>query len=56
MKTIKNGASVKRVDDVTAEQFVKMGWKYCPKSVWKELNKNKATARNNRKKKKKNEK
>ena len=31
MKTIKNGASVQRVDDKTAEQFIKMGWKYCPK-------------------------
>jgi DNA modification methylase len=50
MKTIQNGASVQRVDDKTAEQFIKMGWKYCPKSVWKEMNKNKATSRKSRKK------
>ena len=37
MKTITNGVIVKRCDDVTAAQNVKKGWKYCPKSEWKKL-------------------
>ena len=37
MKTITNGTIVKRVDDVTAQENVKKGWQYCPKSSWKVL-------------------
>ncbi len=35
MKTITNGVITKRVDDVTAQDNIKKGWKYCPKSSWK---------------------
>ena len=37
MKTITNGVIVKRCDNITAAQNVKKGWKYCPKSEWKKL-------------------
>tara|TARA_Y100000310_G_scaffold123189_1_gene121951 strand:+ start:356 stop:601 length:246 start_codon:yes stop_codon:yes gene_type:complete len=41
MKTIKKGKKVERRDDTTAEIMVKeLGWKYCPKSEWKEGQKN----------------
>jgi len=35
MKTIKKEAQIKRVQDSEAELFVKRGWTYCGKSVWK---------------------
>jgi hypothetical protein len=36
MKRIKKGSEVKRVSDKIAEKLVSEGWKYCPKSVWKQ--------------------
>ena len=36
MKTIKKGKIVKRASDEDAAQQVKSGWKYCPKSEWRE--------------------
>jgi hypothetical protein len=36
MKTISKEGKVRRVDDETAEQKVKAGWNYAPKSLWKE--------------------
>jgi len=36
MKTIKKGKIIKRASDEDAEQQVKSGWKYCPKSEWRE--------------------
>lgn len=38
MKTVQKGDDVKRVKDEEAELFVKSrGYKYVPKSVWKEI-------------------
>jgi len=36
MKTIKKGEQLKRVSDKDAMFFVKNGWEYCPKNLWKE--------------------
>ena len=36
MKTIKKGKKIKRVSDKDAVEQVKLGWKYCPKSEWRE--------------------
>jgi len=36
MKTIKNRDEVRRVSDRTAEELVDKGWKYCPKSEFKQ--------------------
>ena len=37
MKTIKKNKELKRVKDDIAEQMVRNeGWKYCPKSEWKD--------------------
>ena len=36
MKTIKKGKEIKRVSDDNAAESTKNGWKYCPKSQWKE--------------------
>ena len=36
MKTIKKNKEIKRVSDKQAEEKVKEGWKYCPKSEWRE--------------------
>lgn len=35
MKTIVKDGKYVRINDVEAEQRVKAGWKYCPKSEWK---------------------
>jgi len=35
MKTIIKGKDVKRVTDKEASSYIKEGWKYCPKSVFK---------------------
>ena len=36
MKTIKKGKKIKRVSDKDAVEQVKLGWKYCSKSEWRE--------------------
>ena len=36
MKTIKKGKKIKRVSDKDAVEQVKLGWKYCQKSEWRE--------------------
>jgi hypothetical protein len=37
MKTVKKKKQIKRVSNAQAEQMVKgEGWKYCPKSEWRE--------------------
>ena len=36
MKTIKKGKKIKRASDKDAAEQVKLGWKYCPKSEWRE--------------------
>jgi len=37
MKTVKKNKSIMRVSDKDAENLIKeKGWKYCPKSEWKE--------------------
>ena len=37
MKTIKKNKKIQRAKDAEAENLVKnKGWKYCPKSEWKE--------------------
>jgi hypothetical protein len=37
MKTVKKKKQIKRASDAQAEQMVKgEGWKYCPKSEWRE--------------------
>lgn len=36
MKTVTKNNRWERVDDVEAKLRVKAGWKYCPKSEWKE--------------------
>lgn len=35
MKTIAKDGSYQRLSNQDAEQKVKSGWKYCPKSDWK---------------------
>lgn len=35
MKTIKKFEEVKRVEDNEADSFIRQGWKYVPKSVYK---------------------
>ena len=38
MKTIKKNKKIQRASDKDAEQMVKTeGWKYCPKSEWKNI-------------------
>jgi hypothetical protein len=38
MKTVQKGTEIKRIDDNEAELMVKnRGYKYVPKSAWKEL-------------------
>jgi len=39
MKTIKKGKEIKRVKDKQAEFMIKKGWKYCPKSEYKDIGK-----------------
>ena len=39
MKTVKKAKVIKRVNDKQALELVKKGWKYCPKSEWKDLKK-----------------
>ena len=39
MKTVKKAKVIKRVNDKQALELVKKGWKYCPKSEWKDLRK-----------------
>jgi hypothetical protein len=36
MKTIKKGKKIKRASDKEAAEQAKLGWKYCPKSEWRE--------------------
>jgi len=36
MKTIKKSKEIKRVSDDNAAELTKKGWKYCPKSEWRE--------------------
>ncbi len=36
MKTIKKGKEIKRVSNDNAAESTKNGWKYCPKSEWRE--------------------
>jgi hypothetical protein len=36
MKTIKKGKKIVRVSDDEAATSTKKGWKYCPKSEWRE--------------------
>jgi|7_EtaG_2_1085326.scaffolds.fasta_scaffold98139_1 hypothetical protein len=36
MKTVKKNKTIKRVSDTQAESLTKKGWKYCPKSEWRE--------------------
>ncbi len=40
MKTIQRNGEIKRISDETAENFIKSGWTYAPKSLWKELVRN----------------
>jgi hypothetical protein len=37
MKTMTNGKEIRRVPDGDAEGLARLGWKYCPKSVWKRV-------------------
>lgn len=38
MKTVTNGVIVKRMDDQTAKELVQKGtWWFCPKSIWKAI-------------------
>lgn len=37
MKCVKNGDEVRRVSEDRANELVKKGWQFCPKSLWKEL-------------------
>jgi len=41
MKTVKKAKVIKRVNDKQALELVKKGWKYAPKSEWKDLKKEK---------------
>lgn len=36
MKTVKKGKQIKRMPDGLAQEMVQRGWKYCPKSDWRE--------------------
>ena len=58
MKTIKNNKKFQRTNDADAENLVKTkGWKYCPKSEWKEkvrdVNKKEETKKSKKKRSKK---
>lgn len=35
MKTITKNGVIARVDNAEADQKVRVGWKFCPKSEWK---------------------
>ena len=35
MKTVKKAKKIERVTDLKAQNMVKNGWQYCPKSEWK---------------------
>jgi len=37
MKTLRKGDELVRKDDKTAEDMVKSGWAYVPKSQWKKI-------------------
>jgi hypothetical protein len=41
MKTIKKNDEIKRISDKEAPDMIGKGWKYCPKSEWKSIKKNK---------------
>ena len=43
MKTIKKGDEIKRTFDNMADELVKKGWVYCPKSEWKAINRTQPT-------------
>ena len=36
MKTVKKDKTIKRMPDGFAQEMVLKGWKYCPKSEWRE--------------------
>ena len=48
MKTIRNTGTLKieRIKDKDAEQKVKLGWEYVPKSEWKNLTREPKTDKN----------
>jgi hypothetical protein len=51
MKTIKKARKVERASNEAAEEKVTKGWKYCPKSEWKERVRDKPEEKVKRKKK-----
>ena len=45
MKTVTKDGKVKRVKDSSAPGFIKLGWAYCPKSVFKSKQETDSVAR-----------
>ena len=56
MKSVKKGKKIQRVFDTQAKKMVKNeGWKYCPKSEWREKVRDAKPVETEKKLKKKNE-